>query len=198
MIKAIIFDFDGVIHDTLDLSYKLHRKIGFGLTLDEYKDIFNGNVHKTSKASSEHIKEYRDKEEKIFEKLRVNPAIKKELAGLAKKYKLIILTSNRESTLSGFLKNNNMSKLFAGVFGLETEKSKIKKFRLIFEKFGINKDNSIFVTDTLGDILEANKTGIKTIAADFGFHEKERLEKGNPCKIISDFSQISLAVGELG
>ena len=46
------------------------------------------------------------------------------------------------------------------------------------------------MTDTLGDILTANKIGINTIAVDFGFHKKERLKKGNPLKIISKFEDL--------
>ena len=49
----------------------------------------------------------------------------------------------------------------------------------------------------LGDLLEAHKAGIKSIAVDFGFHERERLEKGNPAKIISDFSELPEAIAEV-
>lgn len=41
-----------------------------------------------------------------------------------------------------------------------------------------------------GNIFEANKIGIKTIAVDFGVHEKERLKKGNPYKIVSNFDEL--------
>jgi len=39
--------------------------------------------------------------------------------------------------------------------------------------------------------------GIKTIAVDFGYHEKERLQKGNPMKIISNFNEL-ISVVEKG
>ena len=38
---------------------------------------------------------------------------------------------------------------------------------------------------------KANKTGIKTLALDCGFHEKERLIKGNPYRIYSSFQDLS-------
>ena len=38
--------------------------------------------------------------------------------------------------------------------------------------------------------LEANEVGIGTIAVDFGYHERERLQKGNPLKIISRFEEL--------
>lgn len=61
---------------------------------------------------------------------------------------------------------------------------------MLFNKHDFNNEDCIFITDTLGDILEANKVGVKSIAVDFGFHERERLEKGNPFKIISNFKDI--------
>ena len=70
------------------------------------------------------------------------------------------------------------------------------KFQHLFEKYNLNKDNVLFITDTLGDILAANKIGIKTIAVDFGFHERERLEKGNPLRIVSQFEDLLPSVEE--
>lgn len=39
--KAIIFDFDGVIHDTFELAYKVNVEIlGESLTKEKYRDFF--------------------------------------------------------------------------------------------------------------------------------------------------------------
>ena len=59
----------------------------------------------------------------------------------------------------------------------------LNKHRLAFNE-------CIFITDTLGDILESNEIGVRTIAVDFGFHDREVLKKGNPVAIISDLSKI--------
>ena len=80
--------------------------------------------------------------------------------------------------------------MFSFLFGLETHKLKTHKFKKVLNEFNLKEDECIFVTDTLGDILEANEVGIKTIAVDFGYHERERLEKGNPMKIISEFNEL--------
>ena len=64
------------------------------------------------------------------------------------------------------------------------------KFRKVLSDFGFKEKECIFVTDTLGDILEANEVEIPTIAVDFGYHERERLEKGKPTKIISNFEEL--------
>ena len=46
-LKAIIFDFDGVIHDTLEDLHKVHCDTLEKLTLEEMKDkVFSGNSRK--------------------------------------------------------------------------------------------------------------------------------------------------------
>ncbi len=77
---------------------------------------------------------------------------------------------------------------------METHKSKIKNFQYLFMKYNLNNDNCIFVTDTLGDILEANEVKLNTIAIDCGFHERERLQKRDPMKIISNYKDLGQAI----
>jgi phosphoglycolate phosphatase len=83
-----------------------------------------------------------------------------------------------------------MTSLFSFLYGYETHKLKTHKFKKVLNDFNIREDECIFITDTLGDILEANEVGIDTIAVDFGYHERERLEKGKPKKIISSFNEL--------
>ena len=92
--------------------------------------------------------------------------------------------------INEYFENNGIIHIFDRVLGVETHKSKVEKFKILMIEHGVTDENAIFVTDTLGDIFEAKKVGIRTIAVDFGFHERERLEKGKPLKIISDFRHL--------
>jgi len=189
--KAVIFDFDGVIHNTLNLAYGINKEMfGNNLSLEKYKDIFNGNIYKHEAITEEASNKFFELQKKEFDNLRIEESIKKELLKLKDKYMLFIISSNEEDTLNIYLKNNNILNIFDRVLGVETHKSKIEKFKILFEEYNFDKGNCIFVTDTLGDILEANKLGVNTIAVDFGFHERSRLEKGFPKKIISNFDEI--------
>ena len=90
-----------------------------------------------------------------------------------------------------------MKGLFKDILGVESHASKEEKFKMLFKKYKLNNKNCLFVTDTLGDILEAGKLGIPTIAVDFGFHERERLEKGKPLMILSKFEDILPAIDRI-
>lgn len=194
MIKALIFDFDGVIHDTLDLAYKINKKLGGTFTLDEYKDFFNGNIYEHKQIFPEKIKEFFELQNPLFSELKIREEIKNELLKLKKKFDLFIVSSNMEAALHAYFKNNDISHIFNEILGVESHKSKVEKFKLLMKKYGLNQEQCVFITDTLGDILEANKVGLKTIAVDFGFHERERLEKGKPLTIVSDFRHLSREV----
>ena len=89
-----------------------------------------------------------------------------------------------------YFENNDFTHIFKEILASESHKSKIEKFKILFNKYNLDANSCIFVTDTLGDILEGNKAGIKSIACTFGFHDEETLKKGNPFKIISNFKEI--------
>ena len=112
------------------------------------------------------------------------------LERLRRRWRLHIVSSNREGALAVYLRNNDLEHIFEEVLGLETDKSKVRKFKLLFEKHGFSNRDCLFVTDTLGDIREAHQVGVETIAVDFGFHDRARLSKGAPSAIVSDFDEL--------
>ena len=87
--------------------------------------------------------------------------------------------------------------LFAQILGVETHESKVEKFKILMEHNGITSENAVFITDTLGDIIEARKVGIKTIAETFGFHDRERLAQGEPFTIVDSWEEIEETLSEL-
>jgi len=189
--KAIIFDFDGVIHNTYDLAYKINVGIfGEKLTEDKYRDFFNGNIFKNKDLKKKDNDDYFKLQNEAFKYLKIDENIKNNLEKLHEKYALFIISSNQEEALNTYFQNNKFTHIFKEIMGAETHQSKVEKFKYLFEKYKLNMNDCVFVTDTLGDILEGNKAGIKTIAVDFGFHKRDRLEKGNPFKIVSSFDDV--------
>lgn len=194
MIKAIIFDFDGVIHDTLNFHVNRIREfIKEDFNEDELKQMHEGNINlqkENPKVDSSKFDEYTDFVKEDFQKQRIMPEIKDGLIELSKYFSLYILSSGGENNIKNYLRNNNVPEIFKSIHGKETHDSKIHKFKMIIEESKLDKDDFIFITDTLGDILEANEIGIRTIAVTFGYHDESTLKRGNPYKIISDFSDI--------
>ena len=190
-LKAVIFDFDGVIHDTFEIGYNILKGNNANFTHDDFRAHFDGNVFKIIDSQNKVSQNnFRDLEFDIFKSLKLEQNIRKELELLAKKYELYIISSNSIKNLNMYFENNNFTHIFKDIMAAETHKSKEEKFKILFEKYKLNNENCIFITDTVGDILEANKVKLKTIAVDFGFHENERLKKVNPYKLVSKFEDI--------
>ena len=200
--KTIIFDFDGVIHDTYEMAYQINFEISGGaLTREQYRDFFNGNIFERIVGDKEKEKEENDKffrlQNEAFKYLKIDENIRENLEKLSKKYSLFIISSNQEEALNTYFQNNEFLHIFKEILGAETHQSKVEKFKSLFEKYNLKAEDCVFVTDTLGDIVEGNKSGVRTIAVDFGFHERERLEKGNPLKIVSSFNEILGVIREM-
>ncbi len=195
--KAIIFDFDGVICDSFEISYEISKEFfGDDFTEENLRELLDGNVFQnpkiTKQAAEKLFKAYNEKM-KYFEMEKV---VKENLEKLAEKYSLFVVSSNKEESIKTYFQNNNFAHIFKEILGAETHQSKVAKFEYLFEKYQLKAEDCVFVTDTLGDILEGKEVGVKVIAVDFGFHKRDRLEKGKPFKIVSSFEDVLEVVNE--
>jgi phosphoglycolate phosphatase len=196
MITTIIFDVDGVLDDNYELHYSLSCKKTKDLTREEHRRLFEGNIHE-ERANLAHRDTGFDMV-KEFNATRIgksmNPDTIDLLHRLYHNYRLGIISSGTESSIREFLRHNDCIDCFSFIYGVETHKSKEEKLKLLSKEFHVTNLECIFITDTLGDINEANALGIRAIGYICGYHERSRLEKGNPFAIIDDLSQIESVV----
>ena len=92
-------------------------------------------------------------------------------------YKLIIVSSADENSIKDFLKKYDLEKYFTEILGKNFNPSKVEKIKIIGEKYKIKPQETLLVTDSVGDIKEAHEAKTKSIGVTWGLHEKERLEK---------------------
>lgn len=188
--KAIVFDFDGVLQDTFDLGYEIYKEINPNVSQNDYRNLFEGNIFDKINNSDGVRSFFREKELEAFKKLKMKEEVREELEYLRKVFELYIITSNSIKNLEIYFKNNELAGFFKDVLTEETHKLKTEKFKILFDRYGFDASSCVFVTDTLGDVIEANKVGVSCIGCAFGFHDENVLSRGNPSKIVSSFEEL--------
>jgi len=190
MKKVIIFDYDGVIIDSLNLfmdQFLSACQIEGWTQINSkqsFLQLFDGNMYENmmklgmNKADIlgvvTRVKKGLIENE---ETLKAFPHMKEILESLAKKHILLISTSNDSTVVKRFLQLNNLT-FFKEIYGSDKHHSKIKKIAFIKKQFP--HAEYFYVGDTIGDILEGKKANVKTIAVTWGWHDSEKLSQVNP------------------
>jgi phosphoglycolate phosphatase-like HAD superfamily hydrolase len=189
-VKSIIFDFDGVLGDTLEpvtefisrLTWQPKSKVRAGVLkllmnnqkenrLQRYfKDLLAPKLEKYLLSRPSCLFESRLRE---LQNINVPMAI---------------LTNNYSSICKKLL--GDYAQMFELIIGDGEADTKVKGFELIFKHPGFSKTSTVFVTDSVGDILEASLILKKSqiYGVSWGFHSPEVLQEFLPKKhILTDF-----------
>ncbi len=192
--KHVLFDFDGVIVDSFEVAYEtmLHFQ-EYEVTRDQYRQLFYGNIYETTEpkitvgVSEEFFGIY---EPKLLE---LNP-----FDGMAEVlhqanehgHTVSIVSSSLNGPIERFLQKYDLDKYVGDVYGADVDRSKVKKIRMALEKHNAQPQESVFVTDTLGDIREATEVHVPSIGVSWGFHDKDTLLKGEPLAVVDSAQEL--------
>ena len=189
-IKAVIFDWNGVITDSLALDHEIFLKEckRKGLKVPQgvnfYRNVFNDNVFVCLEKIGFHID---DEAERQYRRLYMEgvggtkpfPGIKPMLKRIKGKYRLAIITSNYKAAVKTFFKNHKIIE-FNTILSSDINRRKENKINIFLDKFSLRKEEIIFVGDTISDILACKAVGVKVIGATWGYQSRAALRKSKP------------------
>lgn len=217
MIKAITFDLDGTLINTVySLNETINRLMDKynleKITLDETK-LFIGNGYKiyVEKAINKSInikkdpslikylaecqKDYLEifKETSTYN-LKIYDGILETIKYLKENnIKVICITNKPHNDAIKVLNkafDNNTFDLIIGDDGIRPLKPNPLLLDIILNEFKINKNEIIHVGDTKTDMEFANNANIKSIGCAYGFRGWNELEKYNPTYIVNNAFEI--------
>jgi phosphoglycolate phosphatase len=192
MIRNIIFDFDGVLADTLpfavraamEINEELHLLSAEKITPEEFRSLDMEEFVRKSKISKFNlflfILKYRKRLRREIEDTPTFtdlPQVLKELK--AKGIKLGIVTSNQKQIVEKFLKHHKIcffNFIYSTISVFHKEKMLIKSIN----KFRLNKEQTIYVGDETRDIKAARAAGVKIAAVTWGYNFESKLFEYKP------------------
>lgn len=206
MIKAIIFDFDGVLVESVDIKTETFKKL-FVLeseyTIRRILDyhLRNGGVSRFEKFRyiyKDILK--RELPEACFEDLcqRFSGIVTEEVAkapyvkgakdflnNYATKYRCFVSSATPEPEIIDIIKKRKMSTFFLGIYGAPKKKSDI--VRHILSRGNLSTKEAVYVGDALSDYHAAITNDVNFIAR---IHNNESIFTGIDCIKLRDLTKL--------
>jgi phosphoglycolate phosphatase-like HAD superfamily hydrolase len=115
--KLVIFDFDGVLVNTLEFSFDEHKKLNSTLTWKKFQDFSNGNFRiGMGKAVDEENYKIPDEWDDLYTKnikdLTISDVLNKTIKELSTKYILTIVSSSSTAVINKFLEKEKSLEIF--------------------------------------------------------------------------------------
>lgn len=202
--KFLLFDFDGVLTDSFNEAYSVTKSIRPWITTeDEYRDLFMGNVYEvlasheksdarllTTQAEDGFFIKYFE----LMKHVDVIPAMREIIPVLAASHRLLIISSAYGYIIKDVLERGNLLHHFEEILGSDVERNKTKKIQTVFDRHGADPSETLFITDTAGDVHEARKVNVDSIAVTWGYHNANRLLTADPFAIVHTPQELLLTI----
>jgi phosphoglycolate phosphatase len=195
----IIFDFDGVLADTLNDLIQFGQEVCDELGIEHVvnKDDLS-NLEIMSFASfgracqvPEHlVDEFVQRCLKRFAEKKSPPAIFNGLSNIVRNFAinntLAIITTNSSQNVNAFLIEHGLDECIHAVYGVDIPGSKAQKISIARNQFSADpKRESVFmVGDSLSDISAAKEASVTSIAVAWGHQSLEHLLRGDPDYVV--------------
>ena len=203
-----IFDYDGVIADSLDMCIEAFNvlKAKYGFPGELTKEAIARLPHVTAEGAfgllgvkAEDVHLYTAE---IREHLRNNATKAEIFEGIGDIFRMVkdsgaylaVNTSNDSGTVRHRLKKSGLDQLPDYIVGSDTPGSKSEKIKYIMEKLSADPDKTYMIGDSMGDITEGRKAGVHTIAVTYGWQPREILKSVNPEFICDTMDELKALV----
>jgi phosphoglycolate phosphatase len=192
-VTLILFDFDGVLADTLGdmLSFGQDACAELGIqriptpadlasletmSFVEYGRQLGVPPHLLDKFTDGCFKRFgqRSRPPKIFD------GMKQVLEQLSRDNAIAVVTGNTTQTVENFLNVHGLSNCVRGIFAVDQPGSKPEKILSARRQFAKQGDTTYLVGDAVSDIRAARDTFVKSIAVSWGHQSLDKLTDARP------------------
>lgn len=202
----VIFDFDGVLVDTVEclekeIRDKLHE-LGYDFmdTREGALDLFEENIVVAlieHGLTPQHMCDVWEHIQKVTESMDVKlcPGVGDMLETLQGKCDMAIVSSNATAAIHKVLQKLGVDSYFHRVSGGDEAAGKAVRIKKCMEEMGVKPSRTIYVGDTVGDVHEAQEAGVGSVAVVWGMYPADRLAAASPDCIMKEPPELVDLVG---
>lgn len=204
----IIFDYDGVLADTLDdliqFGQEACNQLGVKhvVTKDDlsHLEVMSfATFGRACEVPEPLVDEFVKISLSLFAEKESPPAIFDGLSEVIQyfstKQKLAIVTTNSSQNVHAFLAHHGLDRHVHAVYGVDTPGSKAQKISMARERFTNNEEAVFMIGDALSDIRAAKEAGVSSIAATWGHQSLETLQRGEPDFVVHSPRELIEVIG---
>jgi phosphoglycolate phosphatase-like HAD superfamily hydrolase len=196
----IIFDFDGVLADTLNDLIQFGQEVCDELGIKHVvkkEDLSNleimsfASFGRACEVPEHLVDEFVQRCLKRFAEKKSPPAIFKGLRNIVRHFSMnntiAIITTNSSQNVNAFLVEHGLGRCIHAVYGIDSPGSKAQKISIARNQLSADtKQESVFmVGDSLSDIRAAKETATTSIAVTWGHQSLEHLLSGDPDFVVN-------------
>lgn len=199
--KAVIFDFDGTIADSLPGIVNLYesvRKKRHKHTTADIEKMRNLSMYQIALAMD--IPKWKIlvlalRGRRLFRKhmrtIRVYPGMAELIAELKSKgLTLFVVSANSEANVTKYLIKHGLIDYFDEVYGGASFLGKSKTMRKAVTENQLAKEDVWCVGDERVDIYSARKAGLKIVSVSWGYSSRDGLQALNPDAVVDTMPQL--------
>jgi len=193
----IIFDFDGVLADTLDDMLNFAQAVCVELGFDriptpadldaletmsfvEYGKQLGIPPHLAGEFATRCLQRFIEKTHppKIF------AGMAQVIEQLSARHTLAIVTGNTTRAVENFLSENDIRQFVSAVFAVDQPGSKVEKIQKATQQLATANDAVYYVGDAVSDIHAARQASVKSVAVIWGHQSFSKLVNAQPDYVI--------------
>lgn len=201
---VIVFDFDGVLGDTLEGMLRIARDVAAELgyfcqptpaDLDALERMEFSELGKQLGIPASQADEFARRSFELFAALpnppHIFPGMKQAVIDVAQSNRLAIVTGNTSRIVGRFLNEHSLADCFEMILGSDAPGNRADKLKQIMATLGTPPGKAYLVGDAVSDVRVARETGLVSIAVAWGHQSEAHLRQAKPDHLVHTPQELS-------